>query len=134
MDGSLSDRLRQTLGDEEVHAGHDGQAGQRYEDGGPVHPEAGLVEPVPQRQDYGERAQETHRHYVGHLGVRLAVEAVVQPGYDGSHDEEGDAGVVEATEQGADSLRVAAEGVKQGRAGQAQNGSNEESQEDQLLR
>ena len=69
-----------------------------------------------------------------YLGQIVAVEAVVEPGYKGSHSEEGDTTVVELGEQFADEpVLMAADGVICEGEAQADDGSGEESHEDRLL-
>lgn len=55
----------------------------------------GRAELVPQRHDDGAHPEHTHARQVDQLMLELAVKAIVQPRHEGSHDEEGDAAVVE---------------------------------------
>ena len=91
------------------------------------------VEPV-RHGDYScKDAHDRHSYHVGHLGVELAIEPVVEPRQGGPDNQDGDAHVVEAAEHVGHPLRVGRHGVEQSGAEQADHRTNKEAQEDQLL-
>ena len=63
----------------------------------------------------------------------VAVESIVVGWDAGPRDEDGNTRVVQATEEAVDSLGMVAEEVEEGRAGEADHGSQEETEEHGLL-
>lgn len=104
-----------------------------HEDSGPQRPQVRLAELVPQRDDDREHAKHNDDGQVDELLVVVTVETVVQPRHERTHDEQGDAAVVELREQLAHVLRMTAERVEGEREAETDDGADEERAEDQLL-
>ena len=86
----------------------------------------GGAELVDERDGDAGEAEHADEDHVEGLGGDVAHEGVVEPGHEGAHGEDGDAGVVELAEEVGDGQRVAAEGVVGGGEEEAEDGAEEE--------
>lgn len=132
-EAGLADLAEPALDEAVVDGGNDARQAEAHEDSGAQRAQVRFAELVPERHDDREDAEDGDDRQVNELLVVVAVEAVVQPGHEGAHDEQRDAAVVQLREELAHVLRVAAEGVEGEGEAQADDGADEEGAEDQLL-
>lgn len=95
MEGSELESFQQTICNDVMHGGNDPAQPQPDEHACPHWPKLGLGKLVPHGNHNTTDAQHKDQDQVGDLRLQTAVEAVVKPGHEGTHGQEGNATVVQ---------------------------------------
>lgn len=133
VDGGLHQGSVPARHDQEVGGWDKSKATQTDEQESPDWPVGGAGEAVHHGDDDSTDTKNGYNREIDNLGYKLAVEPVVDPWDKTTNSKEADPDIVKLAEQFGNVFRMTAHSVEEAGEAQAQDGTNEEEKEDELL-